>query len=301
MHFSVPVARLNRSEFCFSEFDIVHTNGIRPDFFAWVNRKKIKFHISTIHNFVFEDLAFSHGRLISFIFGNLWIRLWKRSDKLVCVSNTMRRYYESWFPISKLEVIHNGISDSDDSIVPDSEILNSLTRFRLKGLKVLGSAGIMTKIKGFEQVLYLLQRNKEIALVLIGDGKELQNLNRLAEKLNISDRILFAGFKPNAVLYFNNFDFFIMPSRSEGFGLSLVEAVQQKVPVICSDISVFKELFNREEVTFFKLDDLYSLDEALREASNTGSKKTESAYSRYRNYYTDKQMSVKYLELYQSN
>lgn len=300
MLFSVPIERLNRSEFCFSEFDIVHTNGIRPDFFAWINRKKIKYHISTIHNFVFEDLAYSYNRLISLVFGNLWLVLWKKSDKLVCVSNSMRSYYESWFPISKLEVIHNGISDKDDSIVPDSEILNSVTRFRSKGLKVLGSSGILTKRKGIEQIYFLIETNKDLVFILIGDGKELQNLKLLAASLNISDRVFFAGFKPNAVLYFKHFDFFIMPSRSEGFGLALIEAVQQRVPVICADIPVFKELFDNSEVTFFKLDDVNSLADAVKESFLKGSEKTKLAYSRYLNCYTDKKMSLKYLELYQS-
>jgi glycosyltransferase involved in cell wall biosynthesis len=300
MLFKVPVERLIRSEFCFSEFDIVHTNGIRPDLFTWINRRKIKYHISTIHNFVFEDLSFTYNRLISSVFGNIWLILWKRSDRLVCVSNTMRSYYETWFSSSKLEVIHNGVSDNDNRILPDEEVINAVKGFRSNGLKVLGSAGMLSKIKGIEQVLYLLNNNREFAFVLIGDGKELHNLRSLTAKLNISDRVYFCGFRRNAVSYFKYFDYFIMPSRSEGFGLALIEAVQQKVPVICSDIPVFRELFNKEEVTFFKLDNSESLVVALNEAKMDGSKKASLAYSKYLNFYTDKHMSQKYLELYQS-
>jgi glycosyltransferase involved in cell wall biosynthesis len=91
-----------------------------------------------------------------------------------------------------------------------------------------------------------------------------------------------------------------MPSRSEGFGLALVEAVQQKVPVVCSDLAVFSELFSSEEVTFFKLDNQYSLQEAVKEALINGSEKTGLAYSRYQNSYTDKIMAENYLKLYLS-
>ena len=77
-----------------------------------------------------------------------------------------------------------------------------------------------------------------------------------------------------------------MPSRSEGFGLALIEAVQQKIPVICSDIDVFKELFTDDEVTFFKLEDHGSLSEAVKTAIETGLKKTENAYERYPKNYT---------------
>ena len=296
----VPVERLYRHNFNFTDFDIVHTNGIRPDFFAFINRKKIRYHISTVHNLVFDDLKFTYNRIISWLFGNIWLILWKRADKLVCVSQTMKCYYSRWFPSSKLEVIYNGISVTDAVILPDDNIVSSIFSFHLKGLKVIGTAGVLTRRKGIDQILYLLADEKELALVIIGNGKEVSNLKRISRKLKITDRCLFCGFVSNAVSYFRSFDLFAMPSRSEGFGLALIEAVQQKVPVICSDIPVFKELFNQEEVTFFKLDNLNSLEEAVSEALIIGSKKVELAFLRYHKCYTDTQMSLKYLELYQS-
>jgi glycosyltransferase involved in cell wall biosynthesis len=91
-----------------------------------------------------------------------------------------------------------------------------------------------------------------------------------------------------------------MPSRSEGFGLTLIEAVQQKVPVICSDIVVFKEILNDDEVTFFKLEDRTSLTEALKSASESGKKKAEKAYLRYINNYSASIMAKNYYELYKT-
>ncbi len=91
-----------------------------------------------------------------------------------------------------------------------------------------------------------------------------------------------------------------MPSRSEGFGLALIEAVQQKVPVICSDIEVFKELFNNDEVTFFRLDNKNSMIDALKEVSESGSKKAALAYSGFKNKYADILMAERYNELYHS-
>jgi glycosyltransferase involved in cell wall biosynthesis len=295
---AMPVERLDRHNFCFSDFDIIHTNGIRPDLFAFLNRKKIKCHISTIHNFVFDDLHLTYNRLISWFFGNIWIVLWRRADKLVCVSQAMKIYYSKWFPSSKLEVIYNGITDTDTVTLPDDDVISAIFEFHSKGLKVIGTAGILTRRKGIDQVLHLVADEKELALVILGKGKELPNLMLLSRKLKITDRCLFSGFRSNAVNYFRSFDFFIMPSRSEGFGLSLIEAVQQKVPVICSDIPVFNDLFNKEEVTFFKLDDKSSLSKALKSAGETGIKKTSLAYAKYRNNYNASVMAKHYCELY---
>jgi glycosyltransferase involved in cell wall biosynthesis len=294
----VPVERLHYRKFCFSDFDIIHTNGIRPDLFAFNNREKIRYHISTIHNLVFEDLKFTYNRLVSFISGNLWLILWRRADKLVCVSNTTKIYYEKWFSSSKLGVIYNGIPVHENSIEPDNNVIKVIQNFRSEGFKVVGSAGVLTKRKGIDQILYMAAEVNYLAVVIIGTGKELKSLKRMSEKLKIADRCYFSGFMSSAVNYFKHFDLFIMPSRSEGFGLVLIEAVQQKVAVICSDIAVFRELFSSDEVTFFRLEDRNSLIEALREALKTGKNKTESAYVRYLNNYTDLLMADRYYEIY---
>jgi L-malate glycosyltransferase len=300
VNINLPIARLDYLKFGFADYDIIHTNGIRPDLFAFIYRKRIKYHISTIHNFVFEDLCYTYNNFISWFFGNIWLLLWRRADKLVCVSEAMKYYYSIWFPESKMEVIYNGIDEIKSSLSPDQDVLQSIKNFHAIGLKVICCVGILTKRKGIDQLLYLIAGEKGLALIIIGDGKEFANLIHLSEKLKISDRCMFCGFKNNASIYIKYFDFFIVPSRSEGFGLALLEAVQQKVPVICSDIEVFKELFNSNEVTFFKIDDTNSLAHALKIAEETGEGKTELAYKRYLNNYTAEIMANAYYKLYQS-
>jgi glycosyltransferase involved in cell wall biosynthesis len=76
--------------------------------------------------------------------------------------------------------------------------------------------------------------------------------------------------------------------------------VQKRVPVICSDINVFQELFTEEEVTFFRLDDQHSLMNAIDSATKIGRQKTEKAYARYQTHYTDIIMAKGYKSLYQS-
>ena len=294
----VPVERLDLSRFCFNDYDIIHTNGIRPDLFAFINRKKIRYHISTIHNFVFVDLSFTYNRIISWLFGYVWLILWKRADKLICVSNGMKEYYSKWFSESKLEVIYNGIAETDNSQIPDIDIINAIKDYHSRGFNVTGCAAVLTKRKGIDMLLGIVREVSDIALVIIGNGKELNNLKLLAEKFNISDRCLFCGFRSNAVNYLGYYDLFIMPSRSEGFGLTLVEAVQQKVPVICSDLKVFKELFNDNEVTYFELENLTSLSEAIKVAIRTGGEKTNLAYSKFLHYYTARKMAEHYFKLY---
>jgi L-malate glycosyltransferase len=297
---NVPVEQFRSATFNYSDYDVIHTNGIRPDLIAFIHRNKIRYHISTIHNFVFDDLAYSYNRAVSWIFGNIWMKLWKRADKLVCISEVMKVYYEKWFLSSKLEVIYNGLEEPDNSFIPDNDVLNGITDLRTRGLKIIGAAAILTRRKGIDQLLYLVAAEKHSALVILGGGRELANLRDLAKELNISDRCLFYGFRSKAANYFRYFDLFAVPSRSEGFCLTLIEAVSQKVPVICSDLAVFKELFSVEEVTFFKSEDRNSLIEAYKSSVETGIKKTDKAYTRYLNNYTERAMAKRYSGLYQT-
>jgi glycosyltransferase involved in cell wall biosynthesis len=296
----VPMERFRSHSFNFDDYDIIHTTGIRPDLIAFINRKKIRYHISTIHNLVFEDLSYTYNRFISLIFGNIWMMIWRRADILVCVSETMKNYYSKWFFPVKLEVIYNGIANPEKSFLPDSDLIRDIDLLRSEGLKILGFAGILTKRKGLDQLISLLAKETGLALIILGDGKGLPALMQLVKRNGLTGRCLFFGFRSNAINYFRLFDFIIIPSRSEGFGLVLIEAAQQKVPIICSDIEVFRELMNADEVTFFKLEDITSLTNALKVATETRYKKPDLAYIRYSDNYTDKLMAKRYYDLYKS-
>jgi L-malate glycosyltransferase len=295
-----PSLKFHRSTFRFEDYDIIHTNGIKPDLIAFLNRKRIKHHISTIHGLAANEFLLKHNRLFSMVFSNIWLILWKRADKLVCVSGSVKTYYSEWFSPAKLEVIYNGIAESSGSYEPDPVIKKSIDHFRNKGLKVIGTAAVLTKLKNTQLLLHLVAKRPEIACVVIGSGSELNNLKELAFKLGISDNCFFAGFRREAADYFRYFDVFVTASLSEGFGLTVVEAVRAKVPVVCSDIAVFRELFTGEEVTFFDPCDIDSLSSALDIASDHGVEKAEAAYSAFKEKYTDRIMGGKYYELYSS-
>ena len=284
--------------FRFEDYDIIHTSGIQPDLIAFLYRKRIRYHLSTIHSLVSEEFILTRSRLFSFIFSNFWMLLWKRADRLVCVSNTVKRYYSGRFSQAKLEVIYNGIPEEPVFQGCDEDVITVVDKFRGKGLKVLGTAAILSKLKNTQLLLDLLAARSEFACVIIGSGKELTNLKRLAAELGISERVFFAGFRKEASNYFRYFDFFVTASLSEGFGLTVVEAAREKVPVLCSGISAFRELFTPDEVTFFEKNDVNSLFAALDMATRDGKEKAEAAFSVFKAKYTSRIMGEEYYDLY---
>lgn len=72
----------------------------------------------------------------------------------------------------------------------------------------------------------------------IGDGSDKDLLQKMTAELGLNDVVVFEGNKPRDWVYEKlcNFDLFVQPSRYEGFGLTVAEAMVAKVPVLSSDI-----------------------------------------------------------------
>ncbi len=87
---------------------------------------------------------------------------------------------------------------------------------------------------------------KNISLDFIGEGKSEEYLKELVEELKLEKYIHFLGLKDREYIYSNlcNYNLLIQPSRFEGFGLTIVEAMAAKIPVLVSDIGGPKEIIN---------------------------------------------------------
>jgi FkbM family methyltransferase len=103
---------------------------------------------------------------------------------------------------------------------------------------IFGTIGRLVQKKEQEILLQGLLDSKlsDVRVVIIGAGPRLSQLQGIANKLGIADRIIFAGRIPQAFKYIRAFDAFVLPSgRKEAFGLVLLEAMMARVPIICSD------------------------------------------------------------------
>jgi glycosyltransferase involved in cell wall biosynthesis len=78
-------------------------------------------------------------------------------------------------------------------------------------------------------------------LAILGDGELRTHLQARAEALGVADSVRFCGHRDDLARLYPAFDWLLVPSRSEGLGLVLQEAVLSGVPVICSDLPVFRE------------------------------------------------------------
>lgn len=284
----------------FDHFDIVHTHMLRPDAYIWFWRilkscKSTKF-VSTIHNIVEEDLFFKYGRLTSIVFSRLWRLFWSAQDRLVVLNQSAKKYYGNFLGRRDIEVIHNGraLAHVGKIDIQDAAAIEGLkTKF-----KIIGCCALLTHRKGIDQIIRVLPELQDYALVIVGDGQVREELEKLAVELNVLARCLFLGFRHNAQSYLPLFDLYVMPSRSEGLPLALLEAAGHKRAIVCSDIDVFKEIFTSEEASFFQLEDRASLKQAIEFAYEKRERLADNVNKRYLASYTREVMAQRYTEFF---
>ena len=116
---------------------------------------------------------------------------------------------------------------------------------------IIGSVGRFCPEKGFDVLLELLPElggmlpgGKKIGIVLLGDGEEQAKLAKLAFAAPENIKVVMPGMVPNAARLSGAFDLFVMPSRFEGFGLVLAEAMSHGTPVLVNNIPPLIELLN---------------------------------------------------------
>ena len=125
---------------------------------------------------------------------------------------------------------------------------------------------LLTLVKAFK--LFKDNINSNLKLVLAGSknfngNKEVnREIKRYISKNNLISFVIMPGYinKKQAIYYFNNAFTYVFPSIDEGFGIPLIEAMRARIPVICSDIEIFKEIGNNSVIYFKKQDynDLYN-------------------------------------------
>ncbi|MGI4842052.1 MAG: glycosyltransferase family 4 protein [Janthinobacterium lividum] len=286
-------ARLN-------EFDIVHTHSLRPDGMAWFARLlgRLKtVHVTTIHNYVEEDLSFAYGKAIAFIASKIWRTFWRRADACVTLTQHARDYYRRTQPALKLQVIYNGRPPHQPNPVNEKD-LAVISKLKAK-YRLIGASALVTQRKGFEQVIEAMPSLPDYAFVIVGDGPEVDNLMELAKRRHVEDRFICLGFRQNAQDFLAHFDICAMPSRSEGMPLAMLEAASSRVPIVCSEIPVFKEMFTSREVAFFTLDNVASFVQAVHTAHEKRLAQAQAAHSRFVASYSTDCMSEAYISMYQ--
>ena len=281
----------------FTAYDIVHSSGLRPDRYVARTREfggRTKY-LSTIHNFFIEDFTSQYNWLVAQYCGRRWMQSLNKFDAVVTLSRVGVDYYTKWIKKASLKCVYNARVIDGSGELNEAE-LRQLNKFKGDS-KLIGINALLSPVKGIDQVIRSLVFMPDYKLFIVGDGKSRESLELLALRLNILDRCFFAGFRRDAHRYLTHYDVYVMSSYSEGFPLALLEAAQYKIPTVCSSIPIFQEIFHPDEVSFFELNNIPSLSDAIRRATNN-KELGERMYARYIKDYTPENMYTHYQNIY---
>jgi len=177
-----------------------------------------------------------------------------KSDGVTAVSESLKKDTQRLFNIERdIRVIYNFIDFERFRKVDKDHFKKILAP---NGERILAHTSNFRKVKRVEDVIHIFKKVHDQVpskLLMIGDGPERQNSERLSRQLGICDDVRFLGKQDPIEELLAICDLFLIPSESESFGLSALEAMACEVPVISSNSGGLPEV-NIHGVTGFLSD-----------------------------------------------
>jgi glycosyltransferase involved in cell wall biosynthesis len=298
------------NQFVKKEFDIIHFNT-NP---AWKNGSSLMMrfaklrHTKTVLNIhgIYE-LARKAEQLrdsvsVSFNFWLPTLIYCNFADRIVVNSEYMRNNVVFWYRVNrdKVSVIPNGV---DVQMFADNN-----ERIMLEGDPSVLFVGHLSRLKGVDILIQAITKLRSelpnIRLHIVGGGSA-SHFEAQAKKEGVEKYVIFHGLAAHSILpaYYKSADICIFPSRHEGFGIVILEAMASGIPVIASDIPSFREtISNGIDGILFKSGDvdaltnevvnLYQNPNLRKELSRNAIKKAKS--------YSWENIADKYIALYKS-
>ena len=223
------------------DFDIIHSHDWLT-YPAGIHAKQVTGKPLVIHVHA-TDFDRSRGNVNPTVFGIERDGM-LNADHIITVSNLTRRTVIEKYGIdpAKVTTVHNAVE-------PLSEELKNIQVPKSKE-KVVTFLGRITMQKGpeyfVEAAAKVLQKVHNVRFVMAGSGDMMEKMINLAAQKDIADRFHFPGFQKGKQVYemLKASDVYIMPSVSEPFGISPLEAMQMGVPSIISKQSGYAEILN---------------------------------------------------------
>ena len=206
--------------------DIVHTHLVHADVYGAITTTAPI--VSTKHNpDPFRLGPWRHAERM----------LARRAKRIIAISDAVRRFSidEVGLPPEKFELVYYGLDELPRPWAPNPPL-------QLPEGPLLLCVGRLVVQKGIDTAIRSLPRIPEAALLVLGDGPGRAALLRLANELEVGDRVLMPGRVGDIAAIYKRADLLVHPARWEGFGLAMLEAMLAGKPVVATEAGSAPEL-----------------------------------------------------------
>jgi len=156
--------------------------------------------------------------------------IWRQASEVIANSEGLRGLATNFDPTVPIQVISNGVNSNQFHV-----------SIRQWEPPVLLTVGRLVHQKGIDVLFRGLASLKEMdwKLMVVGDGKDRNQLEMLTTKLEIHDRVEFVGWQPRDALidYYQAANLYVHPSHDEGMSNAILEAMACGLPVLATDVS----------------------------------------------------------------
>jgi len=184
-------------------------------------------------------------------------------DRIVCAARFLAEDLKRHPNISdKVAYIPNGINLNDFK-------RNGVKREQGETIRLL-CAGRLVELKGFrfaiEAMGYLKNEYPQVKLDILGKGPAKESLAQLSEKLGVSHMVRFLAPVDHSEMsrVYNEYQFLVMPSLTEGFPMTLIEAMASHLPIVATDIPAVRAVLPPESATLVMKENGRDLAEKLK-------------------------------------
>jgi glycosyltransferase involved in cell wall biosynthesis len=299
------------SNFALGKFNIIHFNLLpavnNGSFLLLRASKKLGVpSILNIHGYLPIEETFPefqhYTAAIAKVACSNTIKYCKMMDKIVVNSAFMCALVTTGYQLQakNIAVIPNGINLEKFECCKE--------KLALQGDPVILFLGQLSTLKGLDVLIEaapLLQRElPQMKIHVAGHGNK-NEFQRLANKLGVNQKIVFHGAIPYSDIprWYKSADICVFPSRHEGFGITVLEAMASKKPVIVSDIAAYREMvFDGKNGLLFKSGNAQELAKVVCKLyDNLKLRQTlaRNAFETAKRYSWDS-VAAKYISLYES-
>ncbi|WP_405420069.1 glycosyltransferase [Marinobacter flavimaris] len=274
-------------------FSVLHSHGYKFNILIGLlsRKQRAPAFVSTIH-------GYTASRVFSklFVYKALDFLLSYRPDRVVVVTDGLRK---SLLSKNNVRFIPNGI-DIDEGTSKAAPVRLHGGRYIVVVGRLSAEKAIHTAIGAFSRVA---DEYPDYSLVIIGDGPEKKELQALAAKSGLADKVVFTGYSDHAGAYIGNAEALLISSETEGLPLTLLEAVRVQTPVVSTPVGEIPNVLGHGKFGYLSSDiSEASVFRALAEVLANpalASEKARLAYDRFLSEYTSDQMNERYRTLYQ--